>query len=108
MLKKNSKSAVYISILLLVCVIGTFITYQGAYAKKKTITIETGKTYQLKVKKGSKIKCSNKKIAKVTKKGKIKAFKEGKCKIEVKKGKRIIKYIILCMPINCILMKIRW
>ncbi|MGI5968103.1 MAG: hypothetical protein ACOX76_00260 [Lachnospiraceae bacterium] len=94
MLKKNSKSAVYISILLLVCVIGTFITNQGAYAKKKTITIETGKTYQLKVKKGSKIKCSNKKIAKVTKKGKIKAFKEGKCKIEVKKGKRIIKYII--------------
>ena len=46
---------VYISILLLVCVIGTFITNQRAYAKKKTITIETGKTYQLKVKKGSKI-----------------------------------------------------
>lgn len=25
-----------------------------------------------------------------------------------KRQPRIIKYIILCMPINCILMKIRW
>lgn len=94
MLKKNSKPVVYISILLLVCVIGTIIVNQGAYAKKKTITIEKGKTYQLKVKKGSKIKFSNKKIVKVTKKGKIKALKVGKCKIEIKKGKRTMKYII--------------
>ena len=94
MLKKNSKPAVYISILLLICVIGTIIVNQGAYAKNKTITIEKGKTYRLKVKKGSKIKLSNKKIVKITKKGKIKALKAGKCKVEVKKGKRTMKYTI--------------
>lgn len=67
---------------------------QQTAAKTKTITIEKGKTYQLKLKKGSKIICKNKKISKVTKTGKIKALKKGKCTIKVKKGKNIKKYII--------------
>ena len=36
----------------------------------------------------------HKKIAKIMKNGKIKGLKKGKCKIEVKNGKRTMKYTI--------------
>ena len=89
--KKNIRKLVIIVVFLL-CFSGLY-TY-GGQAFAKTITIEKGKTYQLKIKKGSKVQCSNKKIAKVTKKGKIKALKEGECTIKVKKGKRTMKYSV--------------
>ena len=92
---KNKKIAkLYIAVLMCTLLFGETYVSNTVSAKSKTITIEKGKTYQLKIKKGSKVKCSNKKIAKVTKKGKIKAFKEGKCTIEVKKGKRTMKYSV--------------
>ena len=61
-------------------------------AQAKTITIEKGDTYYIKVKKGSKISISNKKIAKINKKGRITALKKGKCTIKVKKGSKTKKY----------------
>ena len=61
-------------------------------AQAKTITIEKGDTYYIKVKKGSKISISNKKIAKINKKGRITALKKGKCIIKVKKGSKTKKY----------------
>ena len=100
MLKKNSKSAVYISILLLVYVIGTFITYQGTYTKKKTITIEKGKTYKLKCGKGCIYKSTKPKVVSVSKKGLLKAKKIGKCVVRVKKGKKIIKYHVTVKKVN--------
>lgn len=100
MLKKNSKSVVYISILLLVCCIGTFITYQGAYAKKKTITIEKGKTYNLKYSKSCIYKSTKPKVVSVSKKGILKARKIGKCIIRVKKGTKIVKYHVTVKKAN--------
>lgn len=92
---KNKKIAkLYIAVLMCTLLFGETYVSNTVSAKSKTITIEKGKTYQLKIKKGSKVQCSNKKIAKVTKKGKIKALKEGKCTIKVKKGKRTMKYSV--------------
>lgn len=61
---------------------------------KSKITLSVGKSYQLKVKynkKKVKWSTSNKKIAKVNKKGKITAIKKGSCKIYAKfSGKKLI------------------
>ena len=93
-MKKINITKLYITALMCTLLFAETYVSNNVSAKSKTITIEKGKTYQLKIKKGSKVKCSNKKIAKVTKKGKIKALKEGKCTIKVKKGKRTMKYSI--------------
>ena len=87
----------YINKLAIIAVILSCISGVLSFGKPslaKTITIEKGKTYKLKIKKGSKIKCSNKKIAKVNKKGKILALKKGKCTINVKYKKKHIKYSV--------------
>jgi hypothetical protein len=61
---------------------------------KKSVTLETGQSAKLKVK-GSKRtvkwKSSNKKIVKVTKKGKVTAKKAGKATITAKVGKKKLK-----------------
>lgn len=74
----------------MLCAFCIFQMSQKAHAK--TITIEKGDTYYIKVKKGSKISISNKKIAKINKKGRITALKKGKCIIKVKKGSKTKKY----------------
>ena len=87
----------YISKLAIIAVILSCISVVLLFEKPshaKTITIEKGKTYKLNIKNGSKIKCSNKKIAKVNKKGKILALKKGKCTINVKYKKKHIKYSV--------------
>lgn len=91
----------YIGISLCALVFGGFYVIHSVSAETKTITIEKGRTYQLKIKKGSKTKCSNKKIAKVTKKGKIKALKKGKCTIKVIKGRKVRKYNISVINAQC-------
>lgn len=72
-----------------------FCIQSTAKANAKTITIDKGKTYNLKVKKGSKVSVSNTKVAKINKKGKITALNKGKCIIKVKKRKKIKKYNIV-------------
>lgn len=93
--------SMYIGISLCALVFGGFYVIHSVSAETKTITIEKGRTYQLKIKKGSKTKCSNKKIAKVTKKGKIKALKKGKCTIKVIKGRKVRKYNISVINAQC-------
>ena len=96
-----------IIILLFISVLGMFIFSNQAVAKKKAQTNKNVKTkkivlcikdeYQLKHKKGMKYKSSNKKIATISKKGKIVARKNGNCVIKVmKNGKLIKKYNIIC------------
>ena len=63
---------------------------------KKKVTITVGKTVKLKVKKNKakkkvKWKSANKKIVKVTKKGKIKGIKPGKTVVTAKVGKKKLK-----------------
>lgn len=94
-MKDKKRMSVKLEIFLIfICFLSLFMINKQALSKTTTIRIEKGKTYQLKIKKGSKIKCSNKKIAKIMKNGKIKGLKKGKCKIEVKNGKRTMKYTI--------------
>ena len=69
--------------------------------KKTKVTLKKGKKYKIEAKKipassPAKImyRSSNKKIAKVTKKGVIKALKKGKCKITVKTSDGKKKIII--------------
>lgn len=75
--------------------------------KSKKLTIEKGKTKTIKVKgkriKSKKFKSLNKKIATVTKKGKVKAKKVGSCKIRVtvkyrkkKKSKKLSTKKLIC------------
>lgn len=67
----------------------------------KKLTLVVGKTAQFKkFKKGSKFKSSNKKVATVDKKGKIKAKGTGKCTITVTKGKKKQKSKITVIPAN--------
>lgn len=79
-------------VLLLACVM--CMLPMGKMAQAKTIVIEKGETYKLKIKKGSKISVSDNEIVKVNKKGKITALKKGKCTVKVKKGKKVKKYKI--------------
>lgn len=86
---------------------GTIKKIQVTNAKKKKITLYVGKTKKLKVKVKGKgkisrkvtFKSSNKKVATVTKKGKIKAKKAGKTKIIItsrtnKKKKIVIRVVV--------------
>ena len=70
--------------------------------KKTKVTLKKGKKYKIEAKKipassPAKImyRSSNKRIAKVTKKGVIKALKKGKCKITVKTSDGKKKVIIV-------------
>ena len=77
----------------LVLLVGLSGTTASKAKSKNTIkvTLTVGKTYQLKVtgtKKKIKWNTSNKKIATVSSKGKIKAKKKGKVKITVISGKK--------------------
>ena len=79
--------------LCLIVLIGMSGTTASKAKSKNTIkvTLTVGKTYQLKVtgtKKKIKWNTSNKKVATVSSKGKIKAKKAGKAKIYAKIGKK--------------------
>lgn len=72
---------------------------------KSKITLYVGKSYQLKIKNNKKKvrwSSSNKKIAKVTKSGKVKALKKGTCKITVKttKGKKLSCKVTVKQPVS--------
>lgn len=81
----------------LVSTLGCNLNVEAASKKVKlnntSVSIEVGKTYKLKLlkAKAKSWSSSNKKIAKVTKSGKVKAIKKGTCKITVKttKGKKL-------------------
>ncbi len=98
-----------ISALLVVVMVVTLITVtpntQANAATKikpgKKLTLVVGKTAKFKsFKKGSKFKTSNKKVATVDKKGKIKAKGTGKCTITVTTGKKKKKSTITVIPAN--------
>ena len=79
-------------IVMLIAVMALPVTANAAIKlNKKKVTLTVGKTVQLKVK-GTKAKVkwssSNKKVATVSKKGKVKAKKVGKATITAKIGKR--------------------
>lgn len=66
----------------------------------KTIELEKGESYHIKLNSNSKkIRCKSK-IIKVGKKGKITALKKGKCVIKIKKGKKTVKYKFVVMNKN--------
>lgn len=90
---KTKKILIIMTITMLLTIL--FCIQSTAKANAKTITIDKGKTYNLKVKKGSKVSVSNTKVAKINKKGKITALNKGKCIIKVKKRKKIKKYNIV-------------
>lgn len=66
---------------------------------KKKVTLAVGKKSTIKVKqKGAKFKSSNKKVATVSKKGKITAKKPGTCKITVRVKKSSKKVTVKVVP----------
>ena len=83
------------SIVLALAMVATLITVNPAQTSAKVtiksgkkITLTVGKSKTIKVKeKGAKFTSSNKKVATVSKKGKVTAKKPGTCKITVKVGK---------------------
>lgn len=98
-----------ISALLVVVMVVTLITVtpntKVSAATKikpgKKLTLVVGKSAKFKsFKKGSKFKSSNKKVATVDKKGKIKAKGTGKCTITVTTGKKKKKSKITVIPAN--------
>ena len=109
---KKRLLALFLSILIVVC---SICAPQGTYAAAKVrlnktrLKLTVGKTYKLKVKHYSgkvKWKSSNKKIVKVSKKGKIKAKKTGKAKVwAVLAGKKLkckvkVKKNNIAQPVN--------
>lgn len=89
--KKLIRNALIIVTVLTCCLV--FNSFSSD-CKAKCITINKGQTYKINVKKGYKVKSSNLKVAKVTKKGKVTALKKGKCVIKVYRGKKVKKYRI--------------
>ena len=109
---KKRLLALFLSILIVIC---SICAPQGTYAAAKVrlnktrLKLTVGKTYKLKVKHYSgkvKWKSSNKKIVKVSKKGKIKAKKTGKAKVwAVLAGKKLkckvkVKKNNIAQPVN--------
>lgn len=89
--------------IILVVVMTFSVALQNVFAAKKVklnktkATIYVGKTIQLKVlnnKKGVKWSTSNKKVATVTKKGKVKGIKAGKATMTVRISKKKYKCVI--------------
>lgn len=75
---------------------GSAFAKSGAKLNKKNITLEKGKSYKLKVKKYTgkvKWKSSKKKIAKVSKKGIVKAVKPGKAVLRIL---TLLKTVSIC------------
>lgn len=108
---RSKKWSLFYRILVLFLVVSSFSIFgnhETISAKNKfevtnfsgdNLVIKKGKSFTLKVKKGSykKItyKCSNGKIAKVSKKGVITAKKKGTGTISILSGKKVIKKLSL-------------
>lgn len=96
------------SLIVAIAMVATLITVNPAktdaavtimYGKKLTLVV--GKSDEIAVKqKGAKFTSSNKKVATVSKKGKVKAKKVGKCKITVKVGSSKKKCTVTVVPAN--------
>lgn len=70
--------------------------------KIKKISLNEGETYKIKCGKKSSFVSTNSKIATVSKKGKIKAKKKGKCIIKAKNRKKILKYRVTVKPADTV------
>ena len=68
--------------------------------KLKKISLNEGETYKIKCGKKSSFVSTNSKIATVSKKGKIKAKKKGKCIIKAKNGKKVLKYRVTVKSVD--------
>ncbi len=101
MLKKIISVALAIAMVVTTVYVGNPTTAQAKVTikSKKTVTLIAGNSSTIKVKqKGAKFTSSNKKIATVSKKGKIKAKKPGTCKITVKVKKSKKKVTVKVAP----------
>lgn len=101
MLKKITSVALAIAMVVTTVYVGNPATAQAKVTikSKKTVTLIAGNSSKIKVKqKGAKFTSSNKKIATVSKKGKIKAKKPGTCKITVKVKKSKKKVTVKVTP----------
>ena len=101
MLKKITSVALAIAMVVTTVYVGNPTTAQAKVTikSKKTVTLIAGNSSKIKVKqKGAKFTSSNKKIATVSKKGKIKAKKPGTCKITVKVKKSKKKVTVKVTP----------
>lgn len=100
MSKIKSDYYVWIYVMVMCFVLILCVSNKTCLAKSKSVKCDTkllnlkiGKSYNIKYKRGCKYTSSRPKIASVSKKGKIKAHKSGKCVIKVlKKKKCIAKY----------------
>lgn len=61
-------------------------------AKTKKIRISEGDKYTIKIKKGSRISNSNKKVARISKKGVVTGVLKGKCVISIRHRNQTVKY----------------
>ena len=101
MLKKIISVALAMAMVVTTVYVGNPTTAQAKVTikSKKTVTLIAGNSSKIKVKqKGAKFTSSNKKIATVSKKGKIKAKKPGTCKITVKVKKSKKKVTVKVTP----------
>lgn len=101
MLKKITSVALAIAMVVTTVYVVNPTTAQAKVTikSKKTVTLIAGNSSTIKVKqKGAKFTSSNKKIATVSKKGKIKAKKPGTCKITVKVKKSKKKVTVKVTP----------
>ena len=101
MLKKIMSVALAMAMVVTTIYVGNPTTAQAKVTikSKKTVTLIAGNSSTIKVKqKGAKFTSSNKKIATVSKKGKIKAKKPGTCKITVKVKKSKKKVTVKVTP----------
>lgn len=102
MFKKVTSVVVAIAMIATLCVISPSNTKAAVkimYGKKLTLAVGKSDTIAVK-QKGATFTSSNKKIATVNKKGKVKAKKTGTCKITVKVGSSKKKATITVVPAN--------
>ena len=88
---RNKKTFCFLFSVLLLMIISITAPVYAARISKRTLTLNVGETYRLKVKgtkKKIKWKSSNKAVASVTSKGKVKGKAKGICKITAKVGKK--------------------
>ena len=82
---------------LVICCICLLVMFFSEKSNAKTIKLEKGESYHIKLNSNSKIIRCKSKIIKVGKKGKITAGKKGKCVVKIKRRKQTVKYKFVVM-----------
>ncbi len=93
------KKRLICNVLSISCMCFLFILFPEK-SDAKTIKLEKGESYHIKLNSNSKIISGKSKIVKVGKKGKITAIKKGRCVVKIKKGKKTVKYKFVVMNKN--------